>query len=148
MKKQMILAVLACFIIAMVGVVSAKTIIAGKVYNADYSDVVADATVTVTCDHGGTPAVDTTTSSADGTYAVSFDEGSPGTAPYCDNGDTVTVEASKGSAYGVSSGVVDDDVIMDWDLAIVNVSIPEFGLLIGALTVFCAIAVFFVIRRK
>jgi hypothetical protein len=124
------------------GFVSAKTMIAGKIYNADYSDIVEGADVTITCNGN----VQATTSLSDGAYQVTYNE--TGTNS-CNNGDSLSVYAEKGSLSGSKTGIIHDDVVDDWDVGIVNVPlIPEFGVFVGALTLLSAIGVFFVIRRK
>ncbi len=127
------------------GLASAKTMIAGKIYNADFSDVVEGASVVVSCDDGGDISVQNTTSLADGTYGVIFNEvGSKS----CNDGDTLTVYAEKGSLTGMQSGEINNDVIGTWDVGIVNVPlVPEFGFFVGMLTMLSAVGVFFVVRR-
>ena len=132
------------FILSM-GLVSAKTLIAGKIYNADYSDTVAGANVTVMCDHGGVVSFANTNSSADGSYGVEFSETGFNA---CNDGDTLTVYAEKGSLTGMESGVINNNVFGDWDLAIVNVPlVPEFGFIVGMLTILSAVGIFFVVRK-
>lgn len=143
MNKTLIALVLVFIAMASMTVVSAKTLVAGKIYNSDYSDVISGADVDVTCN-------DTTvsdTSEADGTYAVSFE------SETCPIGSEVTVEASKGDLYGEKTGdVLDGEIFFDVpcdDLAVVNVPlIPEFGIVIGTLTAISAIGIFFFVRRK
>jgi len=142
MKKTFILAILALFVVYSVTAVSASTLIAGKIYNSDYSDVVAGADVDATCNGITLSEV----SESDGTYAISFD------SEDCEIGDAVSVHAEKDGMYGDKSGTVLDGAIFDIpvnDLAIVNVPlIPEFGLMIGTLTAISAIGIFFFVRRK
>ncbi|MCK4649600.1 hypothetical protein KAT36_00045 [Candidatus Pacearchaeota archaeon] len=144
MKKMMALALIGMFVLSF-GFASAKTLVAGKIYNADYSDVIGGADVTVSCDHNGVVSVGNTISLGDGSYGVEFDEiGSNA----CNNGDFLTVYAEKGSLTGMNSGEINDDVIGDWDLAVVNVPlVPEFGFVVGMLTVLSAVCVFFVVRK-
>ena len=128
-----------------VGIISAETLIAGEIYNADYSATIPGADVTVTCIHGGVPSIKTTTSLEDGDYSVTFTE--TGTNA-CDNGDSLTVSATKGGLYGSNTGIIHDNAFGTWDLAIVNVPlVPEFGLLIGSLTILSAVGIFFFVRR-
>lgn len=77
---------------------------------------VAGATVTVLCN--GKSEVDTT--DAFGSYLVHF------VSADCPFGSTVKVTAVKGGKSGVSSGTV-QGITTKLNLAIVNVSIPEFG---------------------
>ena len=133
---------LALFLISMIGVVSAKTLIAGKIYNADYSDTISGADVLVTCD--GTPH-SLVTSSSDGTYSVTYDD-----EEQCGYGDTLNVYAEKDGLSGYKEGTIHENAFdTDWDLAIVNVPlVPEFGFFIGGLTIVSAIAVFFFVRKQ
>ena len=79
-----------------IGMASAQTLIAGKVYNSDYSSLIEGASVTVQCNTNRL----VTTSLADGTYAVRFNQ------TECTLGNGVSVTASKGSLSGSGSGVV------------------------------------------
>jgi len=79
---------------------------------------VAGATVSVLCN--GKTEVDTT--DAFGSYLVHF------VSADCPFGTTVKVTAVKGGKSGVSSGTV-QGVTTKLNLAIVNVSIPEYGLI-------------------
>ena len=124
------------------GLASAKTLVAGKIYNADYSDTVVGATVAVSCDNGIIVSVKNTTSQADGSYGVDFLEVD------CEDGDTLSVYAEKDGMTGMEIGVINNDVFADWDLAIVNVPlVPEFGFVIGMLTILSAVGIFFVVRK-
>ncbi|MFC1682128.1 hypothetical protein ACFL0X_00755 [Nanoarchaeota archaeon] len=149
MKK---LVVMAFLVLLLAGLASASTLVAGKIYNSDYSDTIEEAYVKVSCQHGEELNVLETISLWDGSYAVTFPERGEGA---CDggengNGDVVTVYAEKDGHSGQKTGVVNDNVFDEsWDLAIVNVPlVPEFGFFIGALTLVSAIGVFFVIRRR
>lgn len=82
---------------------------------------VAGASVTVLC-NGNT---ETDTTDAQGSYLVTYPSGQ------CPFGSTVKVTAVKGGASGVASGTV-TGVTTKLNLAIVNVSIPEYGT-IGAI---------------
>jgi hypothetical protein len=120
-----------------------SALVAGKIYTNNFADTVDGATVNVTC---GEKTI-TTTSLSDGAYVAKFNTE---TAP-CNIGDTVTVFAQKDGLTGTSEGVVNNggNLNLDINFAVVNVNlIPEFGLLVGTLTVVSAIAVFFIIRRK
>ena len=142
MKRELILGVMVLFLVLALSLVSAKTLIAGKIYNSDYSETISGASVEVTCNS----YTETTTSLSDGSYAVTFNETGQNS---CNNGSTVEVYAEKGGLYGSKSGVVNDDVVLDWDIAIVNVPlIPEFGIFVGMLTVLSALGVFFLVRKR
>lgn len=75
---------------------SAQSLIAGKIYNSGFTEAISGARVTVTCN---STSLDTV-SVADGTYAVNFD------LSICNQGNTASVAASKGSAYGDDAGMV------------------------------------------
>jgi hypothetical protein len=148
MKKVLGVVVLLLTLVTAIGAVSAETLIAGKIYNADYSDTIAEADVKVTCyhDEGSTPVSPTireTDSLSDGAYSVTFN------STECDEDDELIVEAKKGDLSGVKTGTIHNNAFGTWDLAIVNVPlVPEFGLVVGSLTVVSAVAVFFLIRRR
>ncbi len=75
---------------------SAQTLIAGKVYNSDYSSVIGGASVTVHCGVSDLATI----SLNDGTYAVRFDKSN------CTLGNGVSVTSSKDRLRGSKSGVV------------------------------------------
>ncbi len=147
MNKAISFVLLGLMVIAMLGAVSAKTVIAGKIYNADYSDTIGAADVTITCVHGEDTNVQITTSLSDGSYGVYYNENGENA---CDSGDALTVSAVKGDLYGSKTGVVHENALPDnWDLAVVNVPlVPEFGIAIGAITLLSAVGIFFFVRRK
>ena len=124
-----------------IGAVSAKTVIAGKIYNADFTDTISEADVNVLCNGNTLTAI----SRSDGSYNVEFDNPTD-----CEAGDSLTVSAVKGDLYGSETGIIHDDVFgNNWDLAIVNVPlVPEFGLIVGVLTILSAVGVFFFVRRE
>src|SRR3989339_228731 len=68
MKKTLMLIVL--MLVFSVGVISAKTLIAGKIYNADFTDTISGADVMVNCNGN----IQTTESLSDGAYSVTFNE--------------------------------------------------------------------------
>jgi len=142
MKKVLTLILMGMFLLSL-GFASADTMIAGKIYNADYTATIGDADVMVSCGDGDGVVVKNTTSLSDGSYSVDFEEN------VCDNGDTLTVYAEKGSLTGGQSGEIHDDVIGTWDLAIVNVPlVPEFGFIVGMITILSAVGIFFVVRKE
>ena len=141
MRKEVILMVAVLFLFATMGMVSAKTLVAGKIYNADWSAKVEGATVNVTCDGNS----NVTVSSGDGTYAVSFYEDE------CDTGDSISVYAEKDGASGTNTGIVNDKTLfgLDCNIGVVNVAlIPEFGLIAGLVVIIGSLAVFVYVRRK
>jgi hypothetical protein len=120
-----------------------NTIISGKIYNSDYTDVYADANVSVFC--GGVEK--DTVSLGDGAYIVNFNPA------VCGNGSNVSVYATWNGLYGNNTGVVHgfklEGLKCVLNFGVVNVPlIPEYGLVAGLATVMGAIAVFFYVRRK
>ena len=158
MKKAfVVLPVMIVLMLSLVMVVSAKTLIAGKIYNVDFSDTVKGAYVEVICNNNTIE----TNSSFDGTYAVTYNE------TKCDIGDSLSVHAlctptmsctqtiSGNSIIGENTltnqniNDKDDLQFLDMNLAIVNVPlVPEFGLFAGALTIISALGIFFIVRRR
>ena len=132
--------VLAMVLLLSVSAVSAETFVGGKIYNSDFTSTVSGADVEITCNEN----VQTTTSLSDGAYSVAYDDSE------CEAGQSLTVSATHPSyGTGTASGIIHDRVVMDWDVAIVNVPlVPEFGLIVGGLTVVSAVCLFFVVRRK
>jgi hypothetical protein len=119
------------------------TLVGGTIYYQDISNPVSGADVEVEC-NGHTKM---TTSGASGGYSVSFAESQ------CQYGDQVTVTAQKADLMGAEDGeiTINDLQIGCWnlDVGVVNVPlIPEFGLLIGSLTVISAVALFFIVRKN
>lgn len=140
MKKLFVLAILPLFLLSVISAYCSRpTHVAGIVFqNNDWNDVVANANVLVSCNSYSR----NTTSLSDGVYDVEF------TCLECITGDTAYVYATSGSLYGSNSGIV-HDFGLTVRVAVVPVPlVPEFGLIIGALTVLSAVAVFFVVRRR
>ena len=81
---------------------------------------------------------------ADGAYSVLFDYGE------CGIGSTVSVHAEKDGRTGdVDATVNGGPVAISLNYAVGNVVlIPEFGLLIGTMTILGALVAFIIIRRK
>ena len=143
MKKAFSLFVLALMLVSVIGMVSADTLIAGKIYNSDFTDTVGGADVSVTCQLGSSTNTKTAVSGTDGQYSVVFEDSQ------CNYNYDLTVYASKGDLYGSNSGKITDNAFLDWDLAIVNVPlVPEFGVFAGVLTIISALGVFFIVRKK
>ena len=152
MKKTLVFVLLGLLVVSMIGAVSATTFVMGTVYNDDYSSKIGGANITVACDHVGGVGeginyqYTTSASSGDqiGDYQVSFPETGVGA---CNGGDSVTVIAEKDGLTGSETETVVDDAILDMDVAVINVTVPEFGFLVGVLTLMGALGVFFVIRK-
>lgn len=141
MKKYLVCLVFMSVVMFLVGAVDAtsSTLIAGKIYNADFSETISNASVIVTCN--GT--VMSTISLDDGSYSVTYLQAD------CAYGSDLSVAGTKGDLHGYSEGVINDDAFMGWDLAIVNVPlVPEFGVFVGFMTLLSAIGVFFFVRRE
>jgi len=111
-------------------------IIAGEITEDDKTTVVSGATVIVSCNS----EVDSTTSDTDGIYEVEFSDST------CTVGDNVTVTASKDGMVGSNTSVVKSYTTVN--LAIVNVSIPEFGTITAGLALLGGAAVHYWRKRK
>jgi len=123
------------------------TTVGGTIYQDSIANVIEGADVEVEC-NGNT---ETATSDANGAYSVVFEKDE------CALGDNVTVHAEKGSLTGSNEGSIDMTYhynigcfcCLDLNVGIVNVPlIPEFGIVIGALTALSAIGIFFFVRKK
>lgn len=125
MKQKIALALLVAVVVSAgtvsgVSAVPPQTDVTGVV--TENHVPVADADVTVLCN--GNTEVDTT--DAHGSYLVTF------ASADCPFGSTVKVTAKEGTKSGVASGTV-QGITTKLNLAIVNVSIPEYGLISGIL---------------
>jgi hypothetical protein len=148
MKKTILLLVMTTLLFGLISSVSAvsepgsTTVIAGKIYNADYTMEIGEAEVTVTCSGFTSPLI---YSNSDGSYSASFDRS------VCSEGDYLSVHAYK---EGVGENTVEGDIhnqfpTVDLNLGVVNVPlVPEFGTLAAGLTVFAALGAFFLVRRR
>lgn len=121
MKKKILIGALVAVFAALGSVsvthaTSAKTDVTGVV--TDHAVPAGGAFVTVLCE--GHTMTDTT--DAHGSYLVTFP------AADCPFGSTVKVTAQKGGKSGVASGTVEGKTTK-LNLAIVNVAIPEYGLI-------------------
>ncbi len=117
-----------------------STLITGKIYNADFSNVVDGANVEVNCNGN----IQNVTSESTGSYTAIYNKES------CSAGDSLNIIAEKNGMDGSASGIIHEDAILNnWDLGVVNVSIvPEFGFFMGILTMMSALGVFFVVRKE
>lgn len=150
MKTKFILATLVLSLLVVASIAAANaavgynTVIAGKIYDGpdfETASGVEGANVNVTCNGN----VKTTTSLDDGTYSVIFTETEcPG-----DSTGVLVVAEKDGVSNSGTGNVHDYTSSIGVYLGVVNVAlIPEFGLVIGALTLVSAIGVFFFVRRK
>lgn len=142
--KRRILAALTVMALAVIGLAPAK-VFAATPPQTDVTGVITEggnpvvgADVTVVC--GG--VTETDTSNAQGAYLVIF------TTADCPFGSTVKVTAKKGTKMGSASNTV-RGITTKLNVAVVNVSIPEFGL-IASLTASAAGigAIVYTRRRK
>jgi hypothetical protein len=141
MKQKIVLALLAV-VVASTGAMSAS--VGATPPQSDVTGVitenhtaVAGATVTVLCN--GHTEVDTT--DAFGSYLVTF------LAADCPFGATVKVTATKDNKSGVASGTI-QGITTKLNLAIVNVSIPEYGLIGGILAGGAGVGMIAFARRR
>lgn len=145
MKKTITISMLILLVLSCLTLVSAKTIIGGKIYNADFTATIPGADVTVTCNGNDK----TTTSLSDGSYSVTYNETEQEGDNWCGDGDTLSVDAEKDGLSGSETGTIHDDVVESWDIGIVNVPlVPEFGLFIGTLTLLSALGILYVVRKQ
>lgn len=141
MKKLLSLVCLSLVLFSLSSVSAASTLIAGKVYNYDFSETVANANVTVDCNGNIQPA----TSGSDGSYGVVYNDS------VCTLNDKVTIEAfHKDYGYNKIDINVDLDIpSIDLSIGMGNVPlVPEFGFFVGILTIVSALGIFFVVRRE
>jgi hypothetical protein len=111
--------------------------VTGTIFQNDGVTPVNGAAVDVTCTHAGTPTTLHTTSINDGSYFVVFDN-----QGLCDFNDALLVKATSGSAAGTNTGNMCNAANSDDDgcfipVALIDVTIPEFGLL-GAMIIVIA----------
>jgi hypothetical protein len=129
-------ALVLAFVAAPVAAVSA-TMISGKITLSDNVTPVVGASVKVTCN-----AIDKlTTTDGSGMYYVFY------TSTDCPNGSEVTTVATKDDMTGTSTGKVSLDLCRI-NTAIIDVSIPEFGIVLGGVALVGAFGAFMVMRKK
>jgi hypothetical protein len=112
------------------------TVVQGTVTNAKGKDV-NNAKVTVICNG----KVQKTTTDGTGFYTVSF---SPTVCPV---GSNVSVTVTKGSMGGEKGGKITQQST-DLNVDVVNVSVPELGLITGLVAAITAGGLFLVMRRR
>lgn len=140
--KKIIVGLLAAVVVSVGGLSAnvsaapAQTDVTGVI--TDNHVPVAGAMVTVSC--GPNTEVDATTD-AHGSYLVVFPIAD------CPFGSTVKVVGKKGGHSGVTTGTV-QGITTKLNLAIVNVSIPEFGLLGSLMAGAAGIGMIGFMRRK
>ena len=133
--------ILGLLVISMLGVVSAYTsaytLVAGKIYDENGIKV-EGAEVIINCNEN----IQNMTSNSEGDYAVQYLEAD------CNVGDSLFVTAEKDDSYGSKQGTIIENVMGSWNVAIINVTIPEFGFFVGVLTLMGALGVFFFVRKE
>lgn len=137
-KKLTALVVLVLIILvipASASAARATTDVTGNVTNN--GQPVKGAKVTVVCDNHAHK----TTTNASGTYLVTYKLAN------CPDNTKATVVATKDGLGGVNSGTV-NSVTTKLNVAIVNVSLPEFGLFTGGAATLAGAGAIFAIRRR
>jgi hypothetical protein len=115
---------------------STQTDVTGTVTNN--GQVVSGASVTVVCNNHSK----TTTSDSTGAYLVTF------SGKNCPDKSQATVVAHKAGKGGVSNGTVNPYGSLDLNVAIINVALPEFGIVTGIGAAVVGAGAFLVIRRR
>jgi hypothetical protein len=133
--KKILFALMALFVVAFIGMANAvgSAAVTGTVYYSDGTTAVDLATVTVSCTHNSavTTLPDVYTNVA-GEYNAEFDPAN------CGYTDAVQVHAVKDTMTGDGSGAMcNSETCTLLPVAIVDVTIPEFGL-VGAMIVLLA----------
>jgi hypothetical protein len=150
MNKKFGVVILGLMMLSMFGIVSAtpvSTIVGGTIYQDVIANEVSGASVEVICHHSDGDHSLSTTSLSNGEYSVIFFGGQ------CAYGDLVDVNAEKGALTGENDGKITMTYTLIpglvLDVGVVNVPmVPEFGAVVGVLTVLGALGMFFVVRRK
>lgn len=137
--KKVVTILVAIALIAIMGTAAATGFVAGAVYGDDGTTPVPNAVVTAYNDSGFTAVDGSGTTNADGTYFI------PLTSLMA--GDTVYMRAESGSSSGTSSGVLNSiGYLLNFDLAIVNIQIPEFPTI--ALPIAAILGLAFIFQRR
>jgi hypothetical protein len=138
-KMNRLLSLTMVFALLLVGMVSADSYVMGKVTDGS-NNPVAGVALDINCDG----ELASTTTDAYGLYVVGLD------SPDCDPGDMAYVTAtdydvtnSGEVCNGPESNLQCDGI----DLALVNLTIPEFGMIAGAVALVGALGIF-MYRRK
>ncbi|HEV2413135.1 MAG TPA: hypothetical protein VGS28_05040 [Candidatus Saccharimonadales bacterium] len=148
MKKLLLMltSAMAMVLIPAAAATAASTIASGQV--TDNGKPVGGASVTATCYNkkGGPIASGSGITSSSkvglGDYFIGLNPNK------CKPGDKVVVSASKSSASGQNSAPDRKSGVKGLDVALVNVSIPEFGLAAGIVAASVVSGSFLIIRRK
>ena len=97
-----------------IGLTSANTLVMGKVYDSNFSQIIPDAEVIIHCNESWL----FTTSRSDGTYAVIFD------TPDCDNSLKVEINVSKDRWSGKGSSIINSSGGL-FNLVVININMQE-----------------------
>lgn len=107
--------------------VIAQTWVSGTVYD-ESSNPVSGGSVTVYC----AAESQTVPIGADGSYGATFSQSD------CKVGDTASAVATTSEGSGTNSGVVQNTAVngpvVDLDIAVLDITVPEFGQIAGVLT--------------
>jgi hypothetical protein len=147
MKKILSVMILGLFIISMIGMVSAGSInnvvVGGTIWDSAHVPI-TNTSVTVECKDPSNVTTFTDSNlitDGEGEYFIEIDN-SQGTQ--CTLGDTVIVTATD---YNVEEEDVVANSLLTVDIVIIEVTVPEFGFFLGALTILGAVGIFFFIKR-
>jgi hypothetical protein len=135
-----LLGVLAFFVFAVSVSATTLTVVSGTITD-NSAAVVSNAAVTVTCTHGLVDTQKIVMSGVDGKYYAFIPQLN------CAVGDNVLVQAVKDDATGQNNGSVGYDEQCRINTALINVQIPEFGVIAGGLALLGALGVV-IYRRK
>jgi hypothetical protein len=136
MRKYLII-IAALFALASVSAVAVDPrYVVGTVYDSS-NNPISGASVTADCNGDARGA----STDSEGDYWIDYSD-----STMCDEGDTVEVEATVGSATAEGSGTMKDFAVVK--LAIVDVFIPEFTTIAALAALGGAAAIVYVKRRK
>ena len=132
-KNLLNVMIFSLILVSAMGLTSAKTVVGGNVF--DDGIALGGANVTVECNTYSQNNL----SRSDGSYSVIF------AVSECGNGDEVIATAIKGNLIGTNNATVHNLQVDSLYLAVIPDIhvVPEFGMIIGILTMFSAIGVFF-----
>ena len=115
MNKLSLLVLSVVFVLS-IGLISANTLVGGKIYNSDFSEVISGADVSVQCGE----TILNTLSLNDGSYAVVFNTES------CYRANDVLVNSFKGKLSGKENAII-NELLEEKDLiAVANVNLKVF----------------------
>ena len=124
-----------------------RTIVYGTTFEKSTDEIVPHVNVNVTCYTKDGPISKSTTSNGNGEYMVKFKRWK---GEECNIGDEVLIQAEKGEFFGVYEAVIDEYNLCKKTLRkLVDIPlVPEFGVIVGMLTLISAVGIFFVVRRE